>query len=692
MYDLAKHTRKLTFGKRLPTAVYIHRCAVPLLAEPLQVAIAAAFKLADIEDSAVDVVKLSTRNDKLSLLAYPSFFEEAFPTLGASWAADLATGTVSHRDYAKTGNPPILHRKETLLPPGHPQVHGWSKLTRRAEALGLYQDATRIGHLRQWEATLEACGVEVVDHELCIRETAAQQVPRPTTAPAPSVQRYRTAMSRFGLSRPIQALAAHGYLDGEYSIFDYGCGRGDDVAALRSRGIQVAGWDPHFEADEPIVPADIVNLGFVLNVIENPSERAHALHRAYELTGKLLAVAVLVGSRSDHASARSHGDGVLTSRDTFQKYFGQEELRAYLESTLGREPIAVGRGLFFVFRTDEDEQGFLAQRQRQRYAGLHPAWRNLRVPRPLSVGYPRRLPGSKIGTGRGLSKARWEGAQELLDEFWTAVLDLGRLPAEDEFNRLAAVAALAKPATVLGRLIGERGESELEQAQAARTDDLLVYLALNLFERRRSFSAHAPRTQRDIRALLGSYKRAQAEARDLLFSIGKPDVILEACKTAAEAGIGHLDAEHSLTLHSSLVPELPAVLRVYVGCAARLHGEVEEADLVKVHITSGKVSVMTYDDFETSPLPLMRERVKIRMRRQDIVFFDYADRESRPVLYFKARYLPESFPGYAGQVEFDRRMQGLHDAGEIDLSGYGPDTGDLRQHAPLLGLELPPRP
>jgi DNA phosphorothioation-associated putative methyltransferase len=58
-------------------------------------------------------------------------------------------------------------------------------------------------------------------------------------------------------------------LDGTHSLFDYGCGRGDDLRGLRENGIEAQGWDPYFAPDEPVVAADIVNLGFVINVIED---------------------------------------------------------------------------------------------------------------------------------------------------------------------------------------------------------------------------------------------------------------------------------------------------------------------------------------------------------------------------------------------------------------------------------------
>lgn len=58
-----------------------------------------------------------------------------------------------------------------------------------------------------------------------------------------------------------------------------------------------------------------------------------------------------------------------------------------------------------------------------------------------------------------------------------------------------------------------------------------------------------------------------------------------------------------------------------MGCAAVLYGDYRNADLVKVHIGSGKVSLMRYDDFEGKALPRMVERVKIKLREQDIDYF-----------------------------------------------------------------------
>jgi DNA phosphorothioation-associated putative methyltransferase len=196
-------------------------------------------------------------------------------------------------------------------------------------------------------------------------------------------------------------------------------------------------------------------------------------------------------------------------------------------------------------------------------------------------------------------------------------------------------------------------------------DDTSVYLALGFFERRRSFGTHSPRVRRDIKAFWGSYKAAKEEAQRLLFSIADTEVIRQACLEASLQGLGYLDGEHSLTIHTSLANELPATLRVYLGCASKLYGEVEETDLIKLHIQSGKVSLMLYDDFEGKVLPLLIERVKINLRRQHIDFFEYGETFAPQPLYLKSRYLYAGFPHYRRQQGFDERI------GQLDLFAHG---------------------
>ena len=87
----------------------------------------------------------------------------------------------------------------------------------------------------------------------------------------------RTAIRRTSLSRPVALALDDGLIHGDRTFFDYGCGRGDDLFRLHKMGIRVSGWDPAFFPDEERTQADVVNLGYVVNVIEDPDERVVVL-------------------------------------------------------------------------------------------------------------------------------------------------------------------------------------------------------------------------------------------------------------------------------------------------------------------------------------------------------------------------------------------------------------------------------
>jgi len=663
----------LRLGKRLPEAVYVHREAVPLLPARLQRLVGDAAKLAELSPEQWDIAKFSAVTPRISLLTYPSFFEVAFPALSESRSIDLVSRTASRRSYDAESNRPILHRKETLLPPDHPMAPTFSALTAQAERAGLFKDTKTIGFAKQWSELLARDGWEVVGHSLVRRRSADEPV-----AALGAIHRHRTAIQRPTLSTPMQALWRHGYLDRSLTVFDYGCGRGGDLHALRDQGIDAAGWDPFFAPDEPLREADVVNLGFVLNVIEDQRERRGALTKAFALARRVLVVAVLLGGATAAARHAPFGDGVLTGRNTFQKYFEQSELRDYLESTLGREPIALGPGIFFVFRSDEEEQRFLARRQAARSPTL-----------ARTIAVPRARPDEarpKIARVRTPKRSRWEEHAELAEMFWDTCLALGRVPSATEFSREEELrATLGSPATVFRRLRDRYGAPALEDARQARMRDVLVYLALNVFERRRSLGALPERERHDVKAFWGSYGEAQRVATTMLFAAGDSDRVREACSEAAAAGTGYLDREHALWLHTSLLPRLPALLRVFLGCAARLYGDVEACDLVKLHARSAKVTLMTFDDFACKSVPEMLERVKIDMRAQRIDFFSYGDAHPSPLLYMKSRYIDTATPHYDLQKEFDAKLAQLS---ALDFEGFGPARAEFEAALSRAGVRI----
>jgi DNA phosphorothioation-associated putative methyltransferase len=166
-----------------------------------------------------------------------------------------------------------------------------------------------------------------------------------TPANAHAVHRGKTAMKRYTCSRPVALALSDELIRETDTFFDFGCGHGGDIDYLRRRKFTAAGWDPFHLPNSPIVPADIVNLGFVLNVIEDPNERNETLRVAFNLARKLLIVSVRV--EHGFGSAAEFGDGILTSKGTFQKIYEQAEFKEYVELVLDRKVHVAGIGVVY---------------------------------------------------------------------------------------------------------------------------------------------------------------------------------------------------------------------------------------------------------------------------------------------------------------------------------------------------------
>jgi len=147
-----------------------------------------------------------------------------------------------------------------MLPEDHPRRAEFQALTEAAEAIGLFEDTTRIGFREQWLRLVREKGYQIVGHDLIpIANEGVTDVTTEVPTNGGAVARYLTALVRYGFSAPVQALARYGLITSSVEVFDYGCGRGDDVRGLAANGIAAYGWDPHYAPDAPKREADVVN-------------------------------------------------------------------------------------------------------------------------------------------------------------------------------------------------------------------------------------------------------------------------------------------------------------------------------------------------------------------------------------------------------------------------------------------------
>ena len=111
-----------------------------------------------------NVLKLDRRS-RISFLMYQEF-SAPFPVLDLAFSCNIPQGTVRKTDYRRRPNPPILHRKELLLPEDHPLVPAAVRLTEQLESHGAFAYTRAIGTRNGWIARLESLGLSIMDGEL----------------------------------------------------------------------------------------------------------------------------------------------------------------------------------------------------------------------------------------------------------------------------------------------------------------------------------------------------------------------------------------------------------------------------------------------------------------------------------------------------------------------------------------------
>jgi DNA phosphorothioation-associated putative methyltransferase len=568
---------------------------------------------------------------------------------------NLNSGAVEHTDYRKRANPPILHRKETFLPPGDPRIREFAVLTKSEEEAGLYRDPSSIGLRIQWNALLRRLRLSYQGHLLVpINSNTSSSFVDEAALP---VARHRTAIKRYDLSKPVKQLLERGLLRKGDTFFDFGCGRGMDIEALQNLGYQASGWDPAFRPIAPKTAAEVVNLGYVLNVIDEPSERTEVLREAFGLTKRVLLVSTLVAGKESDSHSKPYRDGFITKANTFQKFFAPGELETLIEDSLNVEAITLAYGLCAVFKREDEAELFEAARNRRRIN-----WTEIGAQLKFSSTHER----EKRSVGR------YELHKELFDDFWLCLLDFGRSPEAGEYNRLSEVVAATGGIKRGTALVVERNGTQIwQECRTARSEDVLVYLAMTKF-RKRFLRREIPlRIRNDIKSFFGDLSTAQNRAQELLFAAGDAGEIEIAC---GDFHAGWQD-DDALIVHRSLFPKLPPLLRIYVLCAGHRYGDPAQADLIKIHKHSGKVTFQHFDDFDGNPLPVLQTRIKVNLRNLFVEVFDHSKGPKTQLLYFKERFIGADYPNRPEMEKFSRKLRslGLSEA----TIGIGPDKASF---------------
>jgi DNA phosphorothioation-associated putative methyltransferase len=442
----------------------------------------------------------------------------------------------------------------------------------------------------------------------------------------PEVKREKTAIVRFRHSKPVLLALSHSIIEPSTSVFDYGCGHGEDVKYLCYQGIQASGWDPHYQPDTSPTPADVVNLGYVLNVIEDPIERQATLRKAYELAQRALIVAV----RVDHALLETgieFSDGLLTSRGSFQKLYKQSEFKEYLENNLGRRPHMVALGIAYIFKDERLESSYL-----------------------VSLSHKRVEASTRYAIEQFSRDATAQEYVQLAEE-------LGRPPVANEFENYAELSErFGSPARIerlAWQLLSPNGINEVQQRGR---EDILTYAAMMRLQGLKPvpFRSLPRELQADVKMLWQSYSAALREGESFLFQIGNPEIVRGCCQLSP-VGKKLPDA---LYLHRSAEDQMGALLRVLVFAARQIVGEVDY-NVLKISMDGRSISFLRYDDFAQDAHPALRFSVRVYLPRAEYSIRDYSNSVNPPVLHRKEMLVDPLHESYKVFCELSTKEEQL---------------------------------
>lgn len=384
------------------------------------------------------------------------------------------------------------------------------------------------------------------------------------------------------------------------TILDYGCGRGQDVNRLQQMGLEVDGWDPYYAPDTPLRTREVVFLNYVLNVIENQAERRETLAKAWALSSAALIVACRLKWEQSSLGGLEEGDGLVTSRNTFQHFFAPREIRELVEDVTGTRCVSPAPGVVYAFRRDEDRFAYLA---REAIAGFE--WTE-------SEDYASAV--AKV-----VSFTETRGRPPLFEEIPTDTL-----PLLGQISRRALLD------------IAYRGSSAERVAEGMKRTVLetLLYLGTSLFSGRVALADLPLQVQADIKHCFKSYREACARADRLLTKI-RDDIYI---RGAMRNSPGKMTAS-ALYIHRRAVEKMPVVLRLYEHCGFVAAGRPEGWNILKLDHQGRRVSWSSYPEFDTNPHPTLDWTYSVSMSSLEGAFQRFADRANRPLLHRKEEFL-----------------------------------------------------
>jgi DNA phosphorothioation-associated putative methyltransferase len=138
-------------------------------------------------------------------------------------------------------------------------------------------------------------------------------------------------------------------------------------------------------------------------------------------------------------------------------------------------------------------------------------------------------------------------------------------------------------------------------------------------------------------------------------------------------------------VHVRAVHRLPAILRVFEGCARAYIGRVEGANIIKLNRLEPRISYLSYPTFDDDPHPALAQSLSVHLQTFRVRTREYSSVRNPPVLHRKETFLPAE---HSLRAKFTRLTAAEESKGLLDEGSRIGTRNQWRQMLAEKGLAL----
>ena len=346
-------------------------------------------------------------------------------------------------------------------------------------------------------------------------------------------------------------------------------------------------------------------------------------------------------------------------------------------------PIAAAPGIFFIFKDEKTEQDYLLKRQLGIIRDYDP---ERLITKRAEKAAKEQATLEEKQRKQAESLARLKEAERLAKTVAKHTLAFARKPELDELPKYFQM-QLQESGLTYRKVFSAASqlftEEDLREAIQIKKEKLLLFFAMYFFSGRPKYKQLSASLQKDIRLHFGAMTSIEKEAKDFLFSLGDDDLLQADCASVVSNNLGYMDDDK--LIFKAKTEKLPLRLRGVLSVSNRISGEIENTDIVKIHLGSKKVTYLGVDDFKNSPLPRITKRTVVDLRVNSVFTVSHDDKGRVRIFYLKSRLMDESDKNFEIQSQFDKQVA---NGSGLSFSGEGPKFEEFAKK--LMELKIVP--